>query len=85
MSFFNQLTPDQQTEKYNAAGWFLLCPIWLEFKRDAPEVATRNWVPDWWFFVNMALFQIGQVLRVIFGFEEMDFPILVTENWERMT
>jgi hypothetical protein len=69
-------------------GWFAgLCPVYVGRPYSAgPDVAARNWVPEWWFDLVEALFGAfcwtASHLNPDF---EPGFPIFITGEIQRPT
>lgn len=56
MAITGRLSHAEILKRYTHRGWLALCPVWLgQTHSDSPEIAERNWVPEWWFAVNIAL------------------------------
>ena len=81
MSWLNPIPRAELSTKYSHYGWFAgLVPIYLgDIDSDAPVIAERNWVPEWYFLVVEILFGLlCWVSSILFPSFEPAFPMLIT-------
>lgn len=49
MAIFGQIPRRELGTKYTHYGWYGLCPVYVGGEPSiCPDVAERNWVPEWW-------------------------------------
>lgn len=49
MAFLKRLSKKQISDHFTHCGWFWGCvPVYVNMRNsDCPDVATRNWIPEW--------------------------------------
>lgn len=65
---------------YSHKGWIGLCPVYIgEPDSEEPNIDPRDWIPDWWLFLNLRLFDLtGLLLEAISPAYEFTYPIQIT-------
>lgn len=66
------------SKRFTHKGWFLFCPVLLEdVDSDCPYMETRQFIPEWWFSVNLKLVDLLLFGAFLLGCEPQ-YPILIT-------
>lgn len=81
MAIFGQIQRSELGTKYTHYGWFCgVCPVYLgNLGSEAPTVAERNWVPEWWMGFTELLFGTYAMLRTSIDPEyEPMYPLAIS-------
>lgn len=57
MALFSHLSPEEVAAEFTHEAWFGLCPVWFNVRTS--DLTERNWVPEWWLWLNIGALEIG--------------------------
>lgn len=77
MAVFSHLSPDVVAAEFTHKAWFGLCPVWFNVKTN--DMTERNWVPEWWLWVNvLGLEAAAWCVAALGGTPVNGWPIRIT-------